>query len=198
VYLALAALVGHIAAASQELIPPQPSAHYPYDHEDLLFTFRRIREHVAAVCDSIQETFATYRLAYNTTLNRYQVDLPSFWQGQVLGLTVSERPGKRVPLADVKNLKILVERDQRVVGDQAKRAVGAHRLPRGDKGIPPAVNDRLGEIAPPRPDAVDLYWIDPASPDLQDGTGPFLVYTSADSDKYELTLYVSYPPKTEK
>ncbi len=196
-YLALAGLVGQIAAASQELIPPQPSAHYPYDHEDLLFTFRRIREHVAAVCDSIQETFATFRLAYNAMLNRYQIDLPAYWKGQVLGLTVSERPGKRSPLSDVKNLKIFVEQDQGMVREQAKRSIGANRLPRGDKGIPSRVNERLGEIAPPKPDATDLYWIDSESPDLT-GTGPFVVYTSADTDKYELTLYVSYPPKTEK
>lgn len=197
-YLAMSALVGQIAAASQDLIPPSPSERYPYDHEDLLFTFQQIREHIAAVCDGIQETFAAFRLSYNAAQNRYQVDLPGFWTGQVLGLAVRDRSSKGDAAATFKEVRIVVERDDRVEGDQQKRTRGATRVLWGEQGIPPRVNERLSEIALYDRSSVDLYWVDPASRDLQNGTGPFLVYAPADPQSYELTLYISYPPKSEK
>ena len=196
VYLAMAALVGQIAAASQELIPPAPSTHYPYDHEDVLFTFRRIRDHVGAVCDGILESFAALRLTYNAARSRYQVDLPSFWNNQVLGLAVRDRTSARNVASDLSKARIVVERDQRQEVDATKRTIGATRFPRGDTRIPTAVNERLSEIA--LTNGGYVYWVDSGSPDLQQGTGPFLVDAPGDADNYEVTLYVSYPPKTEK
>ncbi len=192
-YLAFAALIGQLAAAAHDLIPPAPSNQYPYEHEDPASTFRRIAEVVAGVRDSIQESFAAYRLVHDASTGRFQVRLPAEWRGRVLGLGVrarADQPGVQVARW-MRESRICVFSPQRLEELEMRRATGARRAPRGE--APDArAKERLNEIAPPP--GSEVYWVDEQSPDLG-GDGPFMVASggpASQQDAFELTLYVAY------
>jgi type VI secretion system protein ImpJ len=194
IYLALAGLVGHLSAASVELIPPAPANRFPYDHEDPLRSFRHVGEIIEGVRDGIQESFATYRLVYDQNAGMYQVRLPPGWHGKLLALGVRPRPDMPSvrPSRWMSEARICLFTPQRLQELEMRRATGARRAPRGE--APDArAKERLSEIAPPP--GSEVYWIDEKSPDLQ-GDAPLIVIGGGGgtpSDAFEITVYVAYP-----
>jgi type VI secretion system protein ImpJ len=190
VYLALAGLVGQVAAASQELIPPAPAASFPYRHEDLLASFTGVRDYIGAVRDAILESFDEYPLAYDSAKGRYQARMPPGWKDRHLALAVRALAGPRDDLRDLFARACLCAESFAKVNAE-RRATGAPRAKREEINDP-TVKELLRDIVTP-PGAL-VYWLDRFSPELA-GEGPFVVFNLGDGEtEFELKLYVSHDP----
>lgn len=183
-YLALAALVGQLAALARTPVPPVLPA---YLHDDLRATFQAARDHAFRLVDEgILESFTAYPLDFGE--GRYRVEFQRIWAGRPVLIAARGRRGAQ-------EKDVIAWLDAALIGSlrRAREMQQARVLGAGRRRV-----DRHGDLIPPG--GTVLFELEEDSPYLEPGE-PMVVFNTADptatSGPAELVLYVKYVKPTE-
>jgi type VI secretion system protein ImpJ len=122
-YLALCGVLGHVAQLGDALVPPVLD---PYEHDDLLATFKRVRAAIdQAIKEGILERFEPHRFEYRDGAFQLQFD-PS-WAQRTLYFGVRAPSGVSDREMEAWVAASLIASESKVLDLWDRRVVGARR-----------------------------------------------------------------------
>ncbi|HWM89357.1 MAG TPA: type VI secretion system baseplate subunit TssK [Thermoanaerobaculia bacterium] len=122
-YLALCGVLGHVSGLSDALVPPVLD---PYDHDDLLASFKRVRTAIdQAVKEGILERFEPHRFEYKD--GAFQLQFDPGWAQRSLYIGVRAPSGVSDREMEAWVAASLIASESKVLDLWGRRVVGSRR-----------------------------------------------------------------------
>lgn len=178
VYLALCSVLGHVYAMGRDMIPPKLD---PYDHNDLLTTFRQVLDLISHKIDqNVVSTHEVYPFNYEGG-GVFSIPFKGAWAQRRLALGLRGAAGVSEQELAAWGRECVIGSESRMQWMRVTRILGARR----------ELAERDGDFVPPR--GVVLFALRP-DPEFVEPEQPLQIFNTGERDRTgrpaEIVLYV--------